>query len=624
MVRILVVVCTIVSGLWGCASTSPGSPDVLLITWDTVRADHVDDSWTPTWNQLAQRAAVFTDARSPAPITLPAHASIMTGENPPDHGARDNGTWPVIDGLPTLAERFRDAGWTTGAFISASVLDSRYGIARGFSTYNDHIRPGKDRVVAHRSGSETVEHAIDWLMDKPPDQPVFLWVHLFDAHRPWDASDDPSTTDYQAAIAKADQATSRLLDVMAARGRLESSIIGLTSDHGEGLGDHGEETHGYFAYDSTIRVPMLFWVGNQVSTHPATQGARIDGPASLLDVATTLTHAAGLSDGGPVGGTGIDLLAVGARVLNRNLSVETVTPALDFDTAPIFGVIDHNGRAWFDTPRPELYHLDSDPGQLVNRYRDSHQAKAAAVMSKFPRRWPPNNDPMMLSPEDREALEALGYITRSERPKANSTIDPKDRIELFNLLTNTPTEPAARLIERAQAMFEKHGPVPALMLFKADLFDAIARSADALDTLAIASKAHPTDRDLLSEFNTRSQAMDELRRLAKAIKAELSTHPGDLTARRDLALTYHRLQRFEAAEAIYRAILKDQPAADDVRIDLARMFASQQRYDTALGTLAPALRRPKHSPEVDCLAGQLMHRGLDRKQEAAALLKHCE
>ena len=613
-------VALLLAGLCGCSGSTPALPDVLLITWDTVRADHVADHWTPVYNRLTERAVVFPEARTTAPITLPAHASMMTGESPPVHGARDNGTWPMVEGLPTLAERYREAGWTTGAFISASVLDSRYGIARGFSTYNDHIRPGKDRVVAHRSGAETVEHAVDWLVDKPADQPVFLWVHLFDPHRPWDTSTQPDTTDYQAAIGLADEATGRLLDAMDARGRLESSIIALTSDHGEGLGEHGEETHGFFAYDSTMRVPLMVWVGSEVSTRGPTSAKTVPGQASILDIGATLLTASGLD---PIGGDSLDLLSLDA-VPDRSLSVETVTPALDFGCAPIFGVYDGAKRVWYDTPRPERYHLDSDPKQLVNRYRPEHASEAQAIFDRFPRKWPPTDDPMALSAEDREALEALGYITRSEAPKAHSTVDAKDMVDLFNLLTNTPDEPPLALVARADTMIEKHGKVPALMLFKADLLDALARPVDALQTVKDAATAHPSDRDLNGEYLQRRRALDELDRLATAIEDELARSPDDLTAQRDLALTYHRLQRFSDAEKLYQRILKARPREDAVRIDMARMYASQQRFDVALGSLAPAMRRPDRSPEVDCMAGQLMKRGLGREEEAKTLLKQCD
>ena len=230
---------------------------------------------------------------------------------------------------------------------------------------------------------------------------------------------------------------------------------------------------------------------------------------------------------------------------------------------------------------------------------------------------------MALSDQDREALEALGYITRSEAPKAHSSVDAKDMVDLFNLLTNTPDEPPLVLIERANAMIETHGVVPALMLFKADLLDALARPVDALQTVKDASTAHPTDRDLSGEYSQRRRVLDELDRLATAIEDELTKNPSDLTAQRDLALTYHRLQRFQDAERLYRQILRKRPREDEVRIDMARMYASQQRYDVALGSLAPAMRRPDRSPAVDCMAGQLMKRGLGRDAEAEVLLKQC-
>jgi arylsulfatase A-like enzyme len=606
----------------GCVGEQAQQPDVLIVTWDTVRADHVGLAHTPVWNALAKRSAVFTNTRTPAPITLPAHASIMTGLNPPAHGARDNGTWPINDALPTLAERFRDAGWSTGAFVSASVLDRRYGISRGFSTFNDHIAPGETRVVAHRPGNQTVDHALDWLADKDDAQPVFLWVHLFDPHQPWADSDQKDQTPYEAAIGIADAETKRLLDGIAARGRTESSIVVITSDHGEGLGEHGEDSHSFFAYDSTVRVPLMVFAGRAVKTG-STKGVEVGGPTSLLDIAPTLLEAAALE---PFPSDGISLLPhlKGKPVGARTLSVETVTPALDFDAAPVFAVFDHNKHAWYDLPTPERYHLDSDPKQLVNLYRPDHAAAATAAFQKFPRRWPPTTEPMALSEQDREALESLGYITRSEAPKDVSKVDPKDRVDLFNFLTLTPDENVTALLKRANAMIDKHGPVPALMLFKAGLLDVLARPMDALKTVRTAAEAHPSDRNLNGEYLKRSQKRKKLGQLATAIKDELRDNPKNLVARRDLALTLHRLQRFDEAEALYRAILHDSPGSDATRVDLARMLASQQRYDAAMGTLAPALRRPGHAPIVDCMAGQLLSRGMGRIDEAQDLLSKCE
>lgn len=606
----------------GCSTPSDQKPDVLLITWDTVRADHVGQPWTPTWNELSKQSAVFTNARTPAPITLPAHASIMTGYTPPQHQARDNGTWPVASTLPTLAERFRDGGWSTGGFISATVLDSRYGIARGFSTFNDHIRPGVNRTVAHRPGLETVAAAVEWLGDKEIDQAVFMWVHLFDPHRPWTPSEDPSRSDYQAAIAKADAATSTLIDAFRARGTFESSILVLASDHGEGLGEHGEQTHGYFAYDSTIRVPMLMRIGPGNAIAP-TEGIKVGGMASLLDVTPTVLAAAGLE---PMTTEGLDLSEAlsGQPISPRALSVEAMTPALDFDAAPIFGVYDTHKQVWYDSPLPERYRIDSDPKQLVNRYVPADKTEATDTFSQFPRKWPQTSDPMALSEQDREALEALGYITRPEIPTSVSTVDAKDRVAMFNLLTNTPEGSAMELLEQAESMTDAHGPVPALMLFRADLLDALGRSLDALDVVRTAAMAHPSDRDLNGEFLKREEERAHLQQMSVAIRRELQENPSNGEAQRDLAITLHRLQRFREAEQLYRQLLEAHPANDEFRVDLARMFASQARYDTALSTLAPALRRPKHDPSVDCLAGKLMSRGKDRDEAAAVLLSRCE
>jgi Flp pilus assembly protein TadD len=205
-----------------------------------------------------------------------------------------------------------------------------------------------------------------------------------------------------------------------------------------------------------------------------------------------------------------------------------------------------------------------------------------------------------------------------------STVDAKDRVELFNLLTNTPEGSALDLLAQAETMTEAHGPVPALMLFKADLLDALGRSRDSLEVVRTAAEAHPTDRDLNGELLKREQERTHLKQMAVAIRRELQHNPSNGEAKRDLAITLHRLQRFSEAERLYRGLLTEQPANDGFRVDLARMFASQARYDTALSTLAPALRRPEHDPSVDCLAGKLMSRGKGQTEAAAQLLDKCE
>ncbi|MGB0639138.1 MAG: sulfatase-like hydrolase/transferase [Myxococcota bacterium] len=607
---------------FSCSSANESGPDILIVTWSSVRADHVGGSNTPVWNELASRSAVFTQTRTPSPITLPAHASIMTGQNPPVHGARNNRTWPLIESVPTLAERFKDAGWATGAFVSTSTLDSRNGIARGFNTYNDHIRPSESRGIGRRSGTDTVTQALEWLTYREPNQPLFLWVHLFDAHGPREESTNSAQSAYETAIAKADTNTGILLDALEARGSANNSIIVIASDHGEGLGEHGESSHGYFAYDSTVRVPMMLHIGEDAGATP-TNETTVSGSTSLIDIAPTLLSAAKLA---PMKSAGVNLMPFlhGKTIPPRNLTVETVLPELDFNAAPIFGVYDKDQVSWYDLPTPERYRLDSDPKQLINRFHPKDEPKAQQLFQKFDRRWPPEANLQHLSDEEQKALEDMSYVQPKTPEHQQALADPKLRINLFELLTQTPDEPATQLLERANAEIQKHGPVPALMLFKSDILDAIGRPVDALHTISVAALAHPNDKELATEQLHRKRKLAELRKLASAIQQELEQSPNDLVAQKDLALTLHRLQDFDGATKQYRSILQQDPGNDEARLDLARIFAAQDKYQTALALLAPALQRPGHPDAVDCLAGRLMSRGMGRAAEAEQLLAKCE
>jgi tetratricopeptide (TPR) repeat protein len=268
--------------------------------------------------------------------------------------------------------------------------------------------------------------------------------------------------------------------------------------------------------------------------------------------------------------------------------------------------------------------LRSDPKQLVNRYGEPEAEEADKLFARFQRAWPPSQDPMALSDTERAQLEALGYITRATGAAAASTIDPKDRVTVFELLTSTSNAPGEERLSIAEQAAKRHGPVPALMLYIADLLDALGRPKDALAAVESAAKAHPEDRDLQRERLQRVQKLNALSALASAIQDRLGQHPNDLVALQDMALTLHRLQDFAGAERHYRQVLNADSGNDEVRIGLARALASQERFDHALAALAPALQRPGHSTQVDCTAGKIMARGLDRSTEAERLLKACD
>jgi arylsulfatase A-like enzyme len=269
------------------------SPSVVLITLDTTRADHLGAygdrrARTPNIDRLASEGVLFERAVTPAPTTLPAHASILTGLYPFAHGVRNNGAFSLGGGVPTLATVLHDAGYRTAAFVSAFVLDRRYGLARGFDVYDD-------RLEIERRGDATAGAAAAWLSQTAREPtPFLLWVHLYDPHDPYDPpaalrqafADRP----YDGEIAAADEAVGVVLDRLSALGLAASTIVAVVGDHGESLGEHGEATHGMFVYESAVRVPMILRWPRKVAA-----GMRIRPLVRTVDLAPTLLEQAGRS-----------------------------------------------------------------------------------------------------------------------------------------------------------------------------------------------------------------------------------------------------------------------------------------------------------------------------------------
>jgi choline-sulfatase len=296
--------------LAGCNRTVPPvpiqKPNVLLITIDTLRADRVGRGLTPAIDGLAARGTRFTAARSTAPLTLPAHASIMTGTLPPENGVRLNGV--TLATRPTLARAFKDAAYQTGAFVGAYVLDRRFGLSGGFDTYDDRVQrdpSGAARLEAERRGDIVVDAALQWLGGRS-GTPFFAWVHLYDPHAPYNPPQEflakAGANPYDGEVAFADAQVGRLLAWLQTSGLADRTIIAVTGDHGEGLGDHGELTHGMLAYDSTLRVPLILVLppnhlrqgfgGQEGGSY---KSGTEDSPVSLADLAGTLLHAAGIA-----------------------------------------------------------------------------------------------------------------------------------------------------------------------------------------------------------------------------------------------------------------------------------------------------------------------------------------
>jgi choline-sulfatase len=407
---------------------------LVLITVDTLRADRVGAyGWararTPAIDALAARGVRFTHAYATAPITLPSHASLLTGSYPPGHGSRHNGVAVRAD-IPTLAERLREQGWSTGAFVGAYPLDRRFGLARGFQEYGDRMpRTDDGRPLNERAGRVVVDEALAWLGRAGPER-VFVWVHLFEPHAPYvpdsargpGGASLPAEVRYDDEVAAADAQVARLLAGLGARAA--TAAIALAGDHGEAFGEHGEVSHSVFLYDTTLRVPL-------VVAAPGVLPSVVDAAVSLVDVAPTLL---GLAGAPALHVDGVSLLPVlqGGAAPSRELYAETYAPLMDFGWSPLRCV--RLGRLkYIEAPRPELFDIEADPGENQNQVA-ARQADAARLADRLRVYAGGLPMPSRATPEDADArrrLAALGYVSSGGKTTAGvPRPDPKDRRDL--------------------------------------------------------------------------------------------------------------------------------------------------------------------------------------------------
>lgn len=404
----------------------PGSllrHNVLLVTIDTLRADRVGAyggtaGLTPTLDRLARDGLRFDAARTHVPLTLPAHASLMTGRIPPAHGVRDNGTYRLDPKHGTMATAFRQAGYRTAAFVGAFVLDARFGLAQGFDVYDDHYgeRSSAGRAdVVERPADKVIAPATAWI--QAAAQPWFAWVHLYDPHEPY-APPEPFAsryprTPYDGEVAYTDAALGRMLESLDKSGRLDRTLVVVTADHGEGLGDHGERTHGLFAYESTLRVPLIAW-----DRRGTLRGA--DHKAvGLADLAPMILKLVGLP---PLRAD---------RPTGSPTYFEALNATLTRNWAPLTGIV-HDGLKLIDLPVPELYDLRADPDERQNLYAKRPDAARRLERMLDDTRGVATQPGAAVDTETAARLRSLGYVVSqpsTRRRRFGADDDPKNRLK---------------------------------------------------------------------------------------------------------------------------------------------------------------------------------------------------
>jgi Tfp pilus assembly protein PilF len=505
--------------------------DLVLVTVDTLRADHVGcygGAPTPHVDLLCARGVVFEQATTTAPTTLPAHVSLLSGQWVHTDGV-DSNTDVVPRGLRLLPDTLRDAGWATAAFVSGRPLAGPSGLSAHFATYDDTFPDalGGTRSPAERRAGNTVAAANQWIATAP--EPFFLWVHFYDPHAPrtpTHVGGDP----YEGEIQDVDEAVGRLLDALAARGVADHTAVVVVADHGEGLGDHGEETHGVLLYEETVHVPLV------VAVPGATPRRRVE-PVSVVDVAPTLAALAGVPFPSAVG---VDLM--GAIPSDRMLHAATQHGWERYGWAPLRAVRQGSLKV-VDAPRREVFDLAKDPKE-----RRPSSTGGDALFAALPASGPTTSS---TDPELAAALVALGYAASSPTDPAGAP-DPKDRVTLL-----APMESAAEALHenRPDDAVKLLRPVvaadPTNPAALNDLGMALARTnkgAEAVEMLKRAVERTPADATVWTNLGyaaavagdlpTARAAYDEATRLAPTWavpclnRATLELRAGDRAAAR--------------------------------------------------------------------------------------------
>jgi arylsulfatase A-like enzyme/Flp pilus assembly protein TadD len=559
------------SGLVSAAdeTESISQTSVLLITVDTLRPDAL--GWvaglneTPALDQLAGEGFRFPAAISPAPLTLPAHASILTGLEPRRHGARDNGQLLGGD-LITLAEVLAEHGYTTAAVISGFPLDAMFGLDRGFSNYDDAL-PLVSGAWGDRPARAVTKAALDWLGDLGTDTPFFLWVHYYDPHDPYDPPAEFRRSGprgaYHGEVAAVDAAVAELRRGLTRLGRARNLLTVFCADHGEALGEHDEETHGFFVYDSTILVPLVFHGPTLI------RPGRSILPVRLIDVAPTVVELVGIPPLAGIDGTSLTPTLRGRRQKLPPALAETLQPWLGYGWAPL-AAVRTGGWKLVDAPRPELFDLRRDPGEVENlaagqpdrvselrRSLDGLRTGEAVATG-------PEIDPSTL-----DALRALGYaVSAVGAAPPPDLADPKDRLPTKHRLDaaerSLTTGDAGAALAGFRAVLESEPDNRYALLRSAAASDALGRPADGIP---------PLERLVLLD-------------------------PSHAEAWYRLADARSRTGRTDAAVAAWREVVRLQPRRAVAWSNLGAMLFESGQPDAAVDALGEAVRLDPADPEL--------------------------
>jgi arylsulfatase A-like enzyme/Flp pilus assembly protein TadD len=638
MAAILAAAGSLVVPAKGAAPAAP--PNVVLITIDTLRADHVrcygyKEIETPNIDALAKEGVRFERAYAAVPVTLPSHTVIFTGTYPMYSGMHDFSANRLNPSQPTMATILKEQGYSTGAVLGSAVLDSRFGLNRGFDFYYDHFEFSRldeaNLDEMERPGNIVADQALDWL-SKNSQKKFFLWMHLYDPHFPYKPpapySERYKARPYDGEIAFADEQVGRLVRFLKDKGLYDNTLLVLSGDHGESLGEHGEKTHGFFIYNATLHVPLLFHFPGGLSA--AAAGATVQEPVSLADILPTVLDALQIPAPAVVQGVSVLPLMKGKNDATENkpsasagVYAETYLPRLHFNWSELRGVETANYH-FIDAPRPELYDLSKDPGETRNLIGEKKAVgeEMRGKLANVIRQYSAGEEQAQktgLDPGMMERLKALGYagfsgggdptISNRELP------DPKDRVEMYELISDAVADSqhgayAASSEKLGKALKTEPTSIPVHYLLGLNDY-RMRQYAEAKAEFQQVLQLSP-DYALAAYYLGLSAAHSgDLDTAITSLKRALELDGTNFDAAYNLGAAYAQKQMAAEATAAFRQSLQINPEFGPAHAALGQMLLYAGQVDDAITELRRATElNPQDAAAHAALAKALAAKGL--------------
>jgi arylsulfatase A-like enzyme/Tfp pilus assembly protein PilF len=606
-------------------------PNVILMTLDTTRADHLacygyPNIRTPNLDGIARRGVLFEQAATATPLTLPAHCTIMTGMYPTYHGVRINGNTALSDEQTTIAEVLKAQGYQTGAFIGAFVLDGRWGLKQGFDHYDDQFDLKKykhlDLGEIQRPGNLVTDAALAWLEDRK-SAPFFAWIHYYDPHTPY-APPEPYATEYggrglaalyDGEIAFMDEQIGRCLAWLEKNGLSEKTILVLIGDHGEGLGNHGEASHGYFIYDYALHVPFLI-----AAPFPELQGERISSQVSSEDVFPTLLELAGVKTALKVQGRSLARMMFDPRRKDEHPAYsESMTANLQFGWGALRSLRTTQYK-YIDAPKAELYDLTQDPRELSNILPQFPEvgSRMKSELDKLVTETSagaPVPQAANLDKETLERLSALGYVgapvsARKASGGTGALADPKDKLSIFLavsragalILKDEYVEAAGEL----ESAIRGEPPIPQALLLLSTCYVQLGKKVEAKANLDIVLKEDPESTQAL--ISLANILLEEKKNddVVALCKRTLSVDERNTQAYSLLGDVYMGDQKYVEALPYLEKAVEIEPKTTRNRLTLAACLVGRQQYDRAEKELRTVIQEAPKFPLANYNLGLLL------------------